>query len=415
MGHLQKALLDYVKKTPELVLNQLLEKKLRDEGIKLSKRGRQALAEHILARGEGTFTWGRGSPELKTLEFTEADSVELSRLTDGLIGGMEDLVSDLGRTFSKRYLADLLANWPEYDAWEVATNEGFRERLEERWGEGLGYLRMLVAVSREIGIEEHRRLRRSRAKKQLPYAQAALVRLHVRACQIASEILTLMESGFADGAMARWRTLYEIGVVTDLIADAGNELAERYLAHDVIDEKSALEEYVRSQVPLGYAPPSVRMVKALDARVASATARYGRDFNSPYGWAAKHLGITKPQKVRFIHIEEAAGRTGMKSIYKAASYPVHAGSRSLFFSHAQLDPFDGPTAGATNAGLLEPGQNLAYTLVQITGNMVFRRHKTLDMIVEMGVLVALRDKIPSALKRAEKQLRKDEAARRPAT
>ncbi|MDQ3126735.1 MAG: DUF5677 domain-containing protein [Pseudomonadota bacterium] len=411
MGQLQSVLHAQIRKTPQLALEQILERKLEEDGIKLSKAGRKAFAEHILTHGESKeFTWrGGNGTDNKTIKFDETDAEELSRMTRRLAESMPEIVDKLSKSAAKDYLKNLLAAWPERDDWELLVNAGFRERLQERWGEGLGLLRMLLTVCREVGGEQQTLLNRSKAKKALPYARSALVRLHIRACQVSSETITLMEGGFADGAMARWRTLYEIAVVSDLIAVAGDDLGHRYLAHDVIDEKEAIEAYVRTQVPLGYKPPSAAVLKSLERRVAAAVTRFGPEFKRPNGWAAKHLGITGKQKVRFCDLENAAGRTGMKSIYKAASYPVHAGARSLYYSHAQLDPFDGPTAGATNAGLLVPGQNLAYTLVQITGNLLSKRRNTLDHIVDLRVLVSLRDLVPPALQRAERQLRKDEA------
>ena len=52
-----------------------------------------------------------------------------------------------------------------------------------------------------------------------------LIRL-VRACQVTDEIICLLENGFADGAMARWRTLHEIAVVAVVISQHGENLCD---------------------------------------------------------------------------------------------------------------------------------------------------------------------------------------------
>src|SRR5437870_8332031 len=78
------------------------------------------------------------------------------------------------------------------------------------------------------------------------------LRQHVRACQVTDEIITLLENGFADGAMARWRTLHEIAVVTSLISQHGIELAERYVAYQAVEAKRALDMYARCHTDLGY-------------------------------------------------------------------------------------------------------------------------------------------------------------------
>lgn len=67
-----------------------------------------------------------------------------------------------------------------------------------------------------------------------------------------------------------------------------------------------------------------------------------------------------------------------------------------------------PIAGRSNAGLVEPGQNTAYTLLRITGALL-GRPKDFDRLIEMNVLLAIRDAIPLALHRAGRKLARDEA------
>ena len=47
-----------------------------------------------------------------------------------------------------------------------------------------------------------------------PFTVEVQTRLHARACQIAREVLTLLYAGFAEGAMARWRALHELAVLS---------------------------------------------------------------------------------------------------------------------------------------------------------------------------------------------------------
>ena len=61
-----------------------------------------------------------------------------------------------------------------------------------------------------------------------------LIKLHARACQITEEVICLLGGGFADGAMARWRSIHEISAVS-LIEEHGEGLAERYRLHEVVE------------------------------------------------------------------------------------------------------------------------------------------------------------------------------------
>jgi len=105
------------------------------------------------------------------------------------------------------------------------------------------------------GGEAYKRHRKSKSKRHA-YRRFVLTRLHVRACQVSDEVITLLENGFADGAMARWRTLHELGVVATLIADGDERLAERYIHHDAVDVKRQANDYEQVQVPIGYPPLS---------------------------------------------------------------------------------------------------------------------------------------------------------------
>jgi hypothetical protein len=94
----------------------------------------------------------------------------------------------------------------------------FRERLYERWQMPLERLRMLVTVTREFGAGINENARQSTSATSHKFMIDVLSRSHARACQIDEEIICLLEGGFADGAMARWRTLHEVAVVASFIA-----------------------------------------------------------------------------------------------------------------------------------------------------------------------------------------------------
>lgn len=57
----------------------------------------------------------------------------------------------------------------------------------------------------------------------------AICEIHARACQVYSEILCLCENGYADGAYARWRTLYELCVISDFISKNDKGVAVSFL------------------------------------------------------------------------------------------------------------------------------------------------------------------------------------------
>ena len=66
-------------------------------------------------------------------------------------------------------------------------------------------------------------------KKQHQFVFVAMHNIHGRALQEFLEIITLMKNGFADGAYARWRSMYELSVIATFIIENGEEVAQAYI------------------------------------------------------------------------------------------------------------------------------------------------------------------------------------------
>ena len=100
----------------------------------------------------------------------------------------------------------------------------------------------------------------------------------------------------------------------------------------------------------------------------------------------------------------------MRSYYKMASYNVHADTpKSIFSRLGVLGDQSLILAGASDAGFTEPGQNAAFTLVQITTLLLSERMSNLDVMMRMQLLVMIRDEIPDAFMRADRKLQRDHA------
>ncbi|TPK20834.1 hypothetical protein FJ872_10130 [Mesorhizobium sp. B2-5-9] len=409
MGRLQKALQEQISQLPRLALRPILERKLGERSIALPKKAIDALLDHILSGDATNFTWSDGNTETPDqldqldLVFDDADEKEIEDFTTRMKSVIPEVVQSTVSMSGAHLFNTMKKRWEIDGAVERFEIDQFQDRLEERWGKGLRLLRMLLTMVREIGHDAAKRYHRSKSKN-LAHRRFVLVRLHVRACQVADEIITLLENGFADGAMARWRTLHEIGVVATLIEGGDEELARRFIDHHVVEVKRQADDWDSKQVPLGYKPIAPPERKNIEEAYADLLVRYGQSFRHDYGWAADHLNDKKPD---FKKLQEAADQSGMNTYYKLANFNVHAGARGMFFRLTDMGA-NMPIAGRSNAGLVEPGLNTAYTLVRITGALLGRL-RNLDGVVEMNALVAIRDAIPRALHRADKKLRKDEA------
>jgi hypothetical protein len=110
-----------------------------------------------------------------------------------------------------------------------------------------------------------------------------LLRMHARSCQISSEILELLKGGFADGAMARWRTLYELSVISNYLVDKPNELIQRYLDYYFVENYFEVLEYQKNCVKLGYEALEQDEFREIERGIIELKKRYGEDFVKPYG------------------------------------------------------------------------------------------------------------------------------------
>jgi len=389
---------------PELFLENLISRKLRDQGITAPKTLSAKIAKHVMGGSSEPFVYKRGKHAgVVTLELKETDIDEMTLALDRFCKTRlpQLLPSIAGRT-SKRVLKNLKSRWIHEQALQEADLSEFRKRLEDRWGKPLGQLRMLLTMVREWCQEAHKHENSLKAskKKQL---REILIRLLVRACQVTDEIICLLENGLADGAMARWRTLHEIGVVAAVISRHGESIAERYVAHQAVESRRAMDKYLGCCGPLGFRPLSAREVRKITKAYDAAIAKYGKGFGADYGWATLDL---KKKKVTFATLEAEAGRAEMRSYYQMGSDNVHAGVKSMFVRLGLLDDYSGLLAGRSNAGLMDPGQNAAHTLTQIAA-LVCLPGKFDDLVIAQMVQ-ALRHEIPRSFYDADKRLRRDD-------
>jgi hypothetical protein len=404
MRALQESLEEAVKGLPAIFLENLISKKLKKQGITAPRALSKKLAMHILSGTVERFKYNsRKYSGNIDLAFDEADADEIERAFERFQNEqLPKILPEIAERLSKSVLRDLKSRWPGEYVQQEADLAGFRQRLEERWGKPLGQLRMLLTMSREWCECSHKRnesLKRGK-KKQL---RAILIRLLVRGCQVTDEIICLLENGFADGAMARWRTLHEIAVVAAVISQHGEDIAERYIDHQAVESKRALGKYLACYKDLGYKPLPAREQKKILKAHDKAIKKYGQAFGTDYGWAAHHLNNPKPS---FTALEKAAGRAEMRSYYQVGNDNIHAGIKSIYVRLGLMD-YEGLLAGRSNGGLMEPGQNAAHTLTQLSA-LVCLSEPILDDLVAGDMLRMLRDEIPKSFNRADKQLRRDD-------
>jgi hypothetical protein len=405
MRILQDALEKALHGLPEQVFSELIAQKLSAQGVKLSTRERKLLTEEVL-QGKDTFLlkrWNWWENRQARLDFTSQDAEQIARkFTDFLENRLPDLIETATGDLSRKILIDLKRKWRAESRLRNREIAGFRKRLYGCWELPLQGLQMLLTIARELGDSVNNEISQSSGGHN--HLIDVLLRLHARACQITAEVICLLEGGFADGAMARWRTLHEVAVVASFIATHGEDLAERYVLHQAVESKRAAADYKKCQQRLGYEPLDESEAKAVQSSYDAVIARFGLDFGKrDYGWAAYHLKIAKPT---FVDIERATGIDHLRAHYRMASHNVHANPKGVFFKLGLMNESQVFLAGPSNAGLADPGHCTALSLAQVS-MAVGLLQPTLDNNVSLQIITHLVEELGEAFGRAHQRLMED--------
>lgn len=290
----------------------------------------------------------------------QGEEIEIDKLegkVDEFIAGVLPKVAGVLVASHKRTLNRLLRD----HRYSVNRFEG---RLYKQWKKPFELLRLVLNVSMEMGgdFAQHHGVKAAAEKN---HEFEALVKLHARGCLISGEVLQLMEGGYASGAMARWRALHETAVVASFIRTHGGDTAERYLHHAAIETRKAAHQQQKYHQRLGQSQIPQEELDRLDLIREKLCEKYSTHYDSDWGWAAAALGGKKPT---FTMIEESAGLDHFRPYFKLACYSTHAGSKALWYDlGTSLVPRDSPVLliGPSDAGMEEPGQCTALSLVQI--------------------------------------------------
>jgi Family of unknown function (DUF5677) len=242
----------------------------------------------------------------------------------------------------------------------------FRAKIQELWGKPLILLEIFLVISLETGSDINKRCNRVGSKER-NYTMDVLTRLHARSCQVSFEILTLLKNGYADGAYARWRTLHEINVVAHFIHKHGEEVAERYLLHEIPESYRIASQYQEYAERINYEFISDEEFQEIKTAKEQLIQRFGDNFYKEYGWASEALSKKQPS---FPDIAKDVNLDHLFPFYKMASHNVHAGVKSIRFhlgsKELQLPGRKMLPIGSSYTGLADPGHATAISLSQIT-------------------------------------------------
>lgn len=148
-----------------------------------------------------------------------------------------------------------------------------------------------------------------------------LTYINGRALQVANEILVLLRNGYADGAYARFRTLYELSIVSHFINYHGDTIAQAYMDYN------------------GYR----------------------------YEWAAGAIPDCKAKEINLKTLEKNCGIdvTSWAKEYRLSNKLIHASTQGTFSRISLMSSVKAIPVGAVDTGMVLPATNSLQALFQI--------------------------------------------------
>lgn len=291
MDEIQKLVDEVVQKeaAPARMIARIVSRKLKAQGVKCSEAQSLLIGERIAERlrsgDDGanaetiTIPDGKKTRRKVDLELTAED---IEKYAEDLGDGMAKHVMPLAEKLAKLYLSSVRRRDYEGMRLRRADMERFRKNLRARWGRAFESYERFLAVATDSGSAANAYLRSGKAGNPGALVDA-MSRVHARACNVAGEVLVLLEAGYADGAHARWRTLHELGVVAALLSEHDDDLSERYLQHEVVESYKAAVQFNEHAADLGEKPVSKEEMQELASEEKALRDRYGNDYAKRYG------------------------------------------------------------------------------------------------------------------------------------
>ncbi|WP_146075931.1 DUF5677 domain-containing protein [Vibrio jasicida] len=270
----------------------------------------------------------------------------------------------------------------------------------EKWEQAFSLFDSYIQLAFEV-VSEYRKHNEESAEKAEDHQFIALIQLHAKAILVARETQALVSAGFADGALARWRTSHELAVCARAIA-LSKESGFRFLLSEHVKNANGMRCYDKYHQRLNHAPFTEEMREANLLREAEALAILGEDYGrkGDYEWArplATDNGIGKNKYISLKTLEELVGLDHYRPYFSWACEKNHAPSKVNYANLGTSCNEQNPLflVGASSFGHLEPIDCTVLSLL-FTTTACLTPYPSIDTIVFNHVLADFAKQVSQA-------------------
>ena len=204
------------------------------------------------------------------------------------------------------------------------THQDRMSRVKTAMAEGWAYpidgIEDLLIEARSIAVDVRSNINPKRATPAMTKAQLSLFS---RGSLVGSEILVLLRTGHDAGAYARWRTLFEVAIISEFLLVNGEEAAVRFVDYYTVEHAKALRQFAGAFPESHHNDPL--MLKQLQEQRELLKDEHGIKFVQPYGWAKPWVEGTP----NFKAVWDSLNSNTAFAAYKQACQLIHAGPRGI--------------------------------------------------------------------------------------
>lgn len=246
---------------------------------------------------------------IKDSKLTEEEILEkLSPKLNDLITSYEDSISTL-------YLDNHKFNLDNFLKVHFKNQKTIAETNRDSFIPFLLYINGCVITYRKIVKQV--------AGKRIDSTLKINVALYGLVIRRAQELGDLLLSGYIDGAMIIWRSLYEYSIILLLLAIENDpELADKFYKHSFRQSRKKVKSYETHFKELKFKPLPNLTKKNLEKKDQDLSAKYGKDFiDNEFGWADDLFPGKQKASLRLL--EQRVEMSRFRPYYLLCSEHVH--------------------------------------------------------------------------------------------
>lgn len=350
--------------TTKLYLIHAIKNHSRDIGLKPTESSIEKLVSGII---EGN----------SDIEFTDAEEKEfgdnetqvktnLEKIFAAIIENQEEIYQDIAKIIHEAVnstlhsCADIIHKEIKALSGDILRQARLQqaqsgEDARKIWGDSLDQSRIYLHLLSEfinnpilVGKESNEELKR-----------VVLTSISNRILTTANEILLLIESGFPDGALARWRSLHEATVIGIFIFQNHKNCAEAFFEHQQIQEHIYRSADFKRFTTISHDYRRNKEYSRLTKEKSRLTLKYGEKFYKQYGWSINYIKDKSPS---FKAIEKEVDLDHLRVSYERACEAVHTGSHGTFTPPTLYRSIVNREIETNITGLMIPLQQLIHSL-----------------------------------------------------